>query len=102
LLNFVDWTEHDEWNREDWTDRVTIVRARLEACERYPKRSWLTRLFSHKLYRSIYFVCSFGCASGGGIDGCCSFDRTTRHGLLAISVLRSSSFLHSSSVCSQS
>ena len=42
------------------------------------------------------------CASGGGIDGCCSFDRTTRHGLLAISVLRSSSFLHSSSVCSQS
>ena len=27
LLNFVGWTEHDEWNREDWTDRATIDRA---------------------------------------------------------------------------
>ena len=27
LLNFVGWTEHDSWNREDWTDRATIGRA---------------------------------------------------------------------------
>jgi salicylate hydroxylase len=27
LLNFVGWTEHDEWNREDWTDRATVTRA---------------------------------------------------------------------------
>lgn len=27
LLNFVGWTEHDTWNREDWTDRVTVERA---------------------------------------------------------------------------
>jgi salicylate hydroxylase len=27
LLNFVGWTEHDEWNREDWTDRATVERA---------------------------------------------------------------------------
>jgi 2-polyprenyl-6-methoxyphenol hydroxylase-like FAD-dependent oxidoreductase len=27
LLNFVGWTEHDVWNREDWTDRATIERA---------------------------------------------------------------------------
>ena len=27
LLNFVGWTEHDRWNREDWTDRATIERA---------------------------------------------------------------------------
>jgi 2-polyprenyl-6-methoxyphenol hydroxylase-like FAD-dependent oxidoreductase len=27
LLNFVGWTEHDAWNREDWTDRATIARA---------------------------------------------------------------------------
>ena len=26
LLNFVGWTEHDEWNREDWTDRATVAR----------------------------------------------------------------------------
>jgi salicylate hydroxylase len=26
-LNFVGWTEHDTWNREDWTDRATIERA---------------------------------------------------------------------------
>ena len=26
LLNFVGWTEHDSWNREDWTDRATIAR----------------------------------------------------------------------------
>jgi salicylate hydroxylase len=26
LLNFVDWTEHDTWNREDWTDRATVAR----------------------------------------------------------------------------
>jgi salicylate hydroxylase len=26
-LNFVGWTEHDEWNREDWTDRATVGRA---------------------------------------------------------------------------
>jgi salicylate hydroxylase len=28
LLNFVGWTEHDRWNREDWTDRATVARAR--------------------------------------------------------------------------
>src|SRR5258708_1497333 len=27
LVNFVGWTEHDDWNREDWTDRATIARA---------------------------------------------------------------------------
>jgi salicylate hydroxylase len=27
LLNFVGWTEHDIWNREDWTDSATIERA---------------------------------------------------------------------------
>jgi salicylate hydroxylase len=27
LLNFVGWTEHDAWNREDWTDRATVTRA---------------------------------------------------------------------------
>ncbi len=27
LLNFVGWTEHDRWNREDWTDRATAARA---------------------------------------------------------------------------
>jgi len=27
LLNFVGWTEHDAWNREDWTDRATMDRA---------------------------------------------------------------------------
>jgi 2-polyprenyl-6-methoxyphenol hydroxylase-like FAD-dependent oxidoreductase len=27
LLNFVGWTEHDTWNREDWTDHATIDRA---------------------------------------------------------------------------
>ncbi len=27
LLNFVGWTEHDTWNREDWTDRATIGQA---------------------------------------------------------------------------
>ena len=27
LLNFVGWTEYDEWNREDWTDRATVARA---------------------------------------------------------------------------
>ena len=27
LLNFVGWTEHDEWNREDWTDRASVTRA---------------------------------------------------------------------------
>jgi salicylate hydroxylase len=27
LLNFVGWTEHDTWDREDWTDRATIARA---------------------------------------------------------------------------
>jgi salicylate hydroxylase len=27
LLKFVGWTEHDEWNREDWTDRATVARA---------------------------------------------------------------------------
>jgi salicylate hydroxylase len=27
LLNFVGWTEHDERNREDWTDRATVERA---------------------------------------------------------------------------
>jgi salicylate hydroxylase len=27
LLNFVGWTEHDEWHREDWTDRATVARA---------------------------------------------------------------------------
>ena len=28
LLNFVGWTEHDAWNREDWTDQATVERAR--------------------------------------------------------------------------
>jgi salicylate hydroxylase len=27
LLNFVGWTEHDEWDREEWTDRATVARA---------------------------------------------------------------------------
>jgi salicylate hydroxylase len=27
LLNFVGWTEHDTWSREDWTDRATVERA---------------------------------------------------------------------------
>ena len=27
LLNFVGWTEHDSWSREDWTDRATVERA---------------------------------------------------------------------------
>lgn len=27
LLNFVGWTQHDTWHREDWTDRATIDRA---------------------------------------------------------------------------
>ena len=27
VLNFVGWTEHDTWDREDWTDRATIERA---------------------------------------------------------------------------
>jgi salicylate hydroxylase len=27
LLNFVGWTEHDDWNREDWTDHATVARA---------------------------------------------------------------------------
>jgi len=27
LLNFVGWTEHDRWNREDWTDQATVARA---------------------------------------------------------------------------
>jgi salicylate hydroxylase len=27
LLNFVGWTEHDSWSREDWTDHATIARA---------------------------------------------------------------------------
>ena len=27
LLNFVGWTEHDTWNREDWTDQVPVSRA---------------------------------------------------------------------------
>ncbi|HEV2301756.1 MAG TPA: FAD-dependent monooxygenase [Stellaceae bacterium] len=27
LLNFVGWTEHDAWSREDWTDRATVGRA---------------------------------------------------------------------------
>jgi salicylate hydroxylase len=27
LLNFVGWTEHDTWNREDWTDRAATDRA---------------------------------------------------------------------------
>jgi len=27
LLNFVGWTEHDDWNREDWTDHATAARA---------------------------------------------------------------------------
>ena len=27
LLNFVGWTEHDRWDREDWTDRATTERA---------------------------------------------------------------------------
>ena len=37
LLNFVGWTEHDTWNREDWTDRATIERA-LAAFEGWHKQ----------------------------------------------------------------
>jgi salicylate hydroxylase len=37
LLNFVGWTEHDSWNREDWTDRATVARA-LAAFEGWHKQ----------------------------------------------------------------
>jgi salicylate hydroxylase len=37
LLNFVGWTEHDAWNREDWTDRATVARA-LAAFEGWHKQ----------------------------------------------------------------
>ncbi len=37
LLNFVGWTEHDSWNREDWTDHATIERA-LAAFEGWHKQ----------------------------------------------------------------
>jgi salicylate hydroxylase len=37
LLNFVGWTEHDTWSREDWTDRATIARA-LAAFEGWHKQ----------------------------------------------------------------
>ncbi len=32
LLNFVGWAEHDEWNREDWTDRTTVARGARRLC----------------------------------------------------------------------
>jgi salicylate hydroxylase len=43
LLNFVGWTEHDTWNREDWTDRATIARA-LAAFEGW--HSQITRIIA--------------------------------------------------------
>jgi salicylate hydroxylase len=37
LLNFVGWTEHDTWNREDWTDRATIDRALAAFADWHPQ-----------------------------------------------------------------
>jgi salicylate hydroxylase len=37
LLNFVGWTEHDTWNREDWTDRATIERALAAFADWHPQ-----------------------------------------------------------------
>src|SRR5262249_40160948 len=37
LLNFVGWTEHDTWNREDWTDRATIDRAIVAFADWHPQ-----------------------------------------------------------------
>jgi salicylate hydroxylase len=37
LLNFVGWTEHDSWNREDWTDRATIDRALAAFADWHPQ-----------------------------------------------------------------
>ena len=37
LLNFVGWTEHDEWNREDWTDRATVERALAAFADWHPQ-----------------------------------------------------------------
>jgi salicylate hydroxylase len=37
LLNFVGWTEHDTWNREDWTDRATIERALTAFADWHPQ-----------------------------------------------------------------
>jgi salicylate hydroxylase len=39
LLNFVGWTEHDTWNREDWTDSATIERARTAFAGWHPQIS---------------------------------------------------------------
>jgi hypothetical protein len=53
----------------------------------------------NRFHRLTHLACSFG----GMVGGSWSSDGSTRlHGLLAISVLRSSSFLHASSVSSQS
>jgi salicylate hydroxylase len=37
LLNFVGWTEHDTWNREDWTDRATTERALIAFADWHPQ-----------------------------------------------------------------
>jgi salicylate hydroxylase len=37
LLNFVGWTEHDSWNREDWTDRATLERALAAFADWHPQ-----------------------------------------------------------------
>jgi len=37
LLNFVGWTEHDTWSREDWTDRATIERALAAFADWHPQ-----------------------------------------------------------------
>lgn len=37
LLNFVGWTQHDRWNREDWTDRATIARALAAFADWHPQ-----------------------------------------------------------------
>ena len=37
LLNFVGWTEHDSWNREDWTDRATVARALAAFADWHPQ-----------------------------------------------------------------
>ena len=37
LLNFVGWTEHDSWNREDWTDRATVTRALAAFADWHPQ-----------------------------------------------------------------
>ncbi len=43
LLNFVGWTEHDSWKREDWTDRATIARAAAAFSDWHPQ---ITRIIN--------------------------------------------------------